>query len=162
MRLGWDFDFADLLSQPLLLRDWLRVHEREITEMARGPEDILLQGCLLWGIIYKTVYEMKRRNPAFITVRHEDLSRDPSGQFPALFGLLGLDFSEDAARAVRNHSGDGNPAEISRRNVHSVRLDSRTNLENWKHRLTPREIERVRELTADICPLFYDETDWER
>lgn len=161
MRLGWDFDFADLLSQPLLLRDWLAGYENEISKLVQGSKNILIQGCLLWSIIYKVVYEMKERNPGFITLRHEDLSQDPQARFLALFEKLGLDYSAKAARVIQKYSGRDNPVEVSRQNVHSVRVDSRTNLENWKRRLAQEEIAKVRELTAEVYPLFYEEGDWD-
>jgi hypothetical protein len=42
-----------------------------------------------------------------------------------------------------------------------VRLDSRANLHNWKHRLTGEEIARVRRLTEETAALFYPEIAWE-
>ncbi len=38
--------------------------------------------------------------------------------------------------------------------MHAVRLDSRANLHNWKRRLTPDEIQRMRDLTEDTAALL--------
>ncbi len=57
-------------------------------------------------------------------------------------------------------SSSENPSELSRKKVHSVRLDSRANLHNWKHRLSAEEIARVRQLTEEVAYLYYPDVDW--
>ena len=41
-----------------------------------------------------------------------------------------------------------------------MRVDSRANLAGWRSRLSTAEIERVRQGTRDVWPLFYAEEDW--
>jgi hypothetical protein len=55
-----------------------------------------------------------------------------------------------------------NPAELAPRDPHAVRLNSRANLENWKHRLTQEEIERVLDATHDTVSLFYTDAERDR
>ena len=38
-------------------------------------------------------------------------------------------------------------------------LDSRANLDNWQHRLTTAEVDRIRELTADVAYLYYTDAE---
>lgn len=160
LRLDWPFDFADLLAQPLLVRDWLEPFLPEIEAVRSKPEDVIGQGSLLWRIIYQVVGELRDRYPQFRVVRHEDLSRDPLGGFRDLYASLGLDFTKRVQQVIVRSSYSANPAELSVRKAHSVRLDSQANLGNWRRRLSGAEIERVRALTAGVADRFYCAEDW--
>jgi hypothetical protein len=72
-----------------------------------------------------------------------------------------LAYTAKVQETIRNSSSSENPAELSRRKVHSVKLDSRANLENWKKRLSSDEIARVRDLTEDVASLFYADVNWD-
>jgi len=157
-RLDWSFDFRDLLEQPLLMHDHL---ERYRAAMEAGiADDIIGQASLLWAMIYKCLDTARRGWPSIRIVRHEDLSLDPVPGFKSLYEDLGLEFSPAAERSVVLSSSPANPAELSPDKVHSVRLDSRSNLENWKRRLTADEIARVRRITGEVARLYYPEEDW--
>ena len=157
-RLNWTFDFQDLLDQPLLMRDHLESFRSQM-ESAQS-KDVIEQGALLWKMIYKIVHFTRSRNPDFIIVRHEDLSRDPITEFRNLFQVLGLDYTHQIEKSILDSSGSENPMELSRGKAHDVRLDSRANMSNWKKRLTEDEIDRVREVTGDVAQLFYTDAEW--
>lgn len=157
-RLNWPFDFGDLLAQPLLMRDQLEPYRTGMESMPAG--DIIGQASLLWVMVYRSVQAARRSLPAVRVVRHEDLSLDPAAGFRDLYGQLGLDFTPRVEQSILRSSSSDNPAEVSRRNAHSVRLDSRANLHNWKRRLEPEEIRRVRALTEDVARDFYPEVEW--
>ena len=158
-RLNWSFDFRDLLDQPLLMRDHL---EQDRADMESMPaDDIIGQASLLWRMIYRVVHQSCERNPAFKAVRHEDLSLDPVGGYRALYQSLGLDFTPRAEKDILNSSSSENPTELSKNKTHSVKLDSRANMYNWKKRLTVEEIKRIRTLTEDVAGLFYSDVKWE-
>ena len=157
-RLNWTFDFADLLKQPLLMRDALEPY-REKMQSVR-PDDVIGQAALLWAMIYRSLAVVHQRNPALRVVRHEDISRDPSTCFRELYDELGLDFTSHVKRAILNSSSSENPAELSRQKIHSVKLDSRANLDNWKRRLSSEEIIRIRQATEEVVQLYYPEVDW--
>jgi hypothetical protein len=159
-RLGWSFDFNHLLEQPLLMRDHLEPFRAEMEGMLGRSEDIIGQGALLWRMIYHTVAQFGERFPDFQIVRHEDLSRHSVEGYRALYALLGLNFDRKVERTVLNSSASENPKELSRRKVHSVSLDSQANLANWKRRLAPDAINRLRRLTEDVASLYYPDTDW--
>jgi hypothetical protein len=152
-RLGWNFDFNDLLDQPLLMRDHLEPYREQMHEMK--AEDVIGQASLLWTMIYCFVHETCRLNPDFIVVRHEDLSRDPLGGYRDLYSRLGLAFTSQTEEKILNSSSSDNPTELSRKKVHSVKLDSLANIDNWKKRLTDNEIDHVLEITGDVLELFY-------
>jgi hypothetical protein len=160
-RLGWDFDFSDLLHQDLLMRDWLEPFRSQMETYLDKPEDVIGQSSLLWRMIYQVVDVFKTRFPQFIVVRHEDLSMNPISGYQQLYKDLGIGFTDRVEQAILQSSGSENPKELSKRAVHSVQLDSRANLQNWKRRLSPEEIERVRCLTQDLASRYYPEQAWE-
>jgi hypothetical protein len=160
-RLDWPFDLHDLLSQPWLMRDWLEPFRSEMEAMAKNPDDIIGQSCLLWRMVYQVVERFKKEYPQFQIVRHEDLSLDPVGGYRVLYASLGLSFTPQAEAAILSSSSSENPVELSKRAVHSVRLDSQANLHNWKRRLSPSEITRVRELTEEVAARYYPDLDWD-
>jgi len=157
-RLNWPLDFQDLLYQPLLMRDHLEPYRAQMQSIQ--PEDVIGQSALLWKLIYRSVHAAREQNPDFIMVRHEDLSMDPIPGYRALYKLLGLEFTQGVEKIILNSSSSENPRELSRKKVHGVKLDSRANLDNWKKRLTTKEIERVRTMTEDVCRLYYSDAEW--
>jgi hypothetical protein len=159
-RLKWSFDFHHLLSQAWLMEDWLAPFGNEMEKIKHSPQDIIGQSCLLWRSIYSIVKAYQQNHPGFQVVRHEDLSRDPIPGFSALYKKLGLRFTPRAAQRINATSSAGNPRELSRKSTHSIQLNSRANLENWKQRLSAEEISRIRQLTADVAIHFYPEEDW--
>jgi hypothetical protein len=93
-------------------------------------------------------------------VRHEDLSRDPVPGFRDLYRALGLGFTPRAERTVLKFSSSENPKEPPRDKVHSVKVDSRAGLGNWRKRLSEQEIRRIRDITQGVSQLYYAEESW--
>lgn len=157
-RLNWPFDFQDLLSQPLLMRDHLEPYRAEMQDMK--ADDVIGQAALLWKLIYGSVHTIGQLHPEFAIVRHEDLSRDPISGYRALYDVLNLEFTPRVEKTILSSSSSENPRELSRKKVHAIKLDSRANVDNWKKRLTVEEIARVREMTEDISKLYYSDAEW--
>jgi hypothetical protein len=167
-RLNWPFDFQDLLKQPALMRDHLEADRADMEKIQ--ADDIVGQAALLWRMIYRAVHSTLRLRstqdgarqlfPHFKIVRHEDLSRDPVAGYKSLYESLGLTFNDKVRDTILNSSSSENPAELSQKKVHSVKLDSRANLDNWKKRLSTDEISRIRQLTEDVSHLFYSDNEW--
>ena len=108
-----------------------------------------------------TVHATRERIPSINILRHEDLSLDPVSGYARAYESLGLAYTAQVQETIRNSSSSENPVELSSRKTHSVKLDSRANLENWKKRLAPDEIKRVRALTEDVASLFYADVKWD-
>ncbi len=157
-RLDWAFDFRDLLDQPALMQKWLDVDRAEM-ELTH-PDDVIGQAALLWRIVYRVVARMMKQHPSFVVVRHEDLSLDPLSCYRDLYAALDLDFTPQVEETILKSSSAENPAELSRKKVHAVKLDSRANLDNWKKRLSEAEIKRIRKITGKTARLFYSEEEW--
>ena len=157
-RLNWPFEFQDLLDQPLLMRDFLEPYRAQME--AAKTDDVIGQSALLWTVIYHSVHEALQRNPGFIAVRHEDISRDPVNGYRAMYEKLDLDFTPRVEKIILKSSSSDNPAEPSRKNIYAVKLDSRANIDNWKKRLTDDEIKRIRTVTEEVAHLFYPDLEW--
>jgi hypothetical protein len=128
--------------------------------MAKIPDDMIGKSCLLWRMVYQIVEQFKQEYPHFQVVRHEDLSLQPVAGYRALYTALDLSFTAQAEQAILSSSSSENPVELSKRAIHSVQLDSQANLHNWKRRLSPEEIKRVRQLTEEVAARYYPELDW--
>lgn len=157
-RLGWHFDFENLLNQPLLMKDYLEQDRDAMQSIDKN--DIVTQGALLWKLIYRFVQQNEKLISNLNIVRHEDLSIDPVAGFQGLYQKLGLDFTEEVKANILNSSSSENPNKLSKGKTHSVKLDSRANLDNWKKILMPEEVTKIRNITEDISSHFYSKEDW--
>jgi Sulfotransferase family len=157
---GWAHPFSHFVVQPALMEDHLKPFKAEIESFAEEENDILDQASLLWRLIHKTIADYRTQHPEWVIVRHEDLSRDPLQGFGAIFEALDLPYTEDVQDAIRRSSSASNPADRdeNRHLFHS--RDSRANVDNWRRRLTPEEVEQVRARVADVSPLFYADDEW--
>ncbi len=160
-RLGWNFDFADLLAQEQLMQDWLEPFRADIEFQAGKQSDLISQGALLWRIVYYVASKLALENPKVQIVRHEELSRHPEIEFQKLYAHLELPFSEKARRGIRRATQEKNPSELSMRSIYSTKLDSAANLRNWRKRLSNEEIARIWEITKDVASNYYTDEDWD-
>jgi hypothetical protein len=158
-RLNWNFDFKDLLDQPLLMRDHLEAQRDEM--LAMKADDVIGQASLLWKLIYASVQTSRKLTTDFQVVCHEDFSRDPVNKYRDLYAALGLGFTSRVEKEILNSSSSENPAELSLKKTHSVKLDSAANIKNWKKRLGESDIKRIRTLTEGVSELYYSNEDWE-
>lgn len=159
-RLGWRTDFDQLLDQPLLVRDLLGPYRGRLESMRDRGDDLVGQGSHLWCGIYGSLIGRLTASSELLVVRHEDLSRDPCGEFERLYAALHLPFSPRVRRVIERASMAGNASEVSVGHPHRVRLDSRANLENWRRRLTAEEIARIRSITSEAASHYYPDIDW--
>lgn len=160
-RLGWRFNFDHLLRQPLLVRDLLEPWHHDIADLAADKNVGLVDhAALLWRVMYGTVDRWRSEWPAWQYIRHEDLSRDPHAGFALLFDWLGEEYGDSVARFVSSTTAPGNPVAAPRGQTHALRRDSRANRSAWMAQLDSHEIERLRELTADVADRWYGPEDW--
>jgi hypothetical protein len=160
-KLGYRFDFRDLLDQESLMRDHLEPFRADMEAACEDPDDVVGQGCLLWRVIYGFVASHAAHDDNALLVRHEDLSSDPITRYAELYDRLGLDLNEAAYRTISHYTSEQNPREVALRRYGSVPLNSRASIYSWRKRLTSDEIERVRRETQDVCAEFYAERDWD-
>ena len=141
-----------------MMRDFLQ-QDQAALEAVR-PDDIIGQASLLWRVLYRAVHQTLQKRSDIIGVRHEDLSRDPVSGFRSLYQRLGFDFTPKVEDIILNSSSSENPTKLDKNKTHSVKLDSRAALDNWKKILTPEEIARIRRMTEGVSEFFYSAEEW--
>lgn len=157
---GWTHPFSHFLNQPALMEDHLSPFRDEIAAFTREEHDILDQAALLWRIVHQTIDRYRTRHPEWNVVRHEDLSRDPIGGFESLYQELDLPYTDAVRKEIRRSSSSSNSADRDTDDRRFLARDSRANIDNWRRRLSPSEIETIRTQVADVSPLFYADDEW--
>jgi len=160
-RLNWDFDPSRwVLSQPLLLRDYLSGLEDELKLLKESKSDIIDQTALMWKVMYFVVLKYKQEYPDWIYLRHEDLSRNPLDQFKELFRRLGLNFTDEVREQIAEYSNESNPSHSN--TVGSVRkLNSKKVISQWKKVLSAQEVKRIKNIVGEVSKYYYSDSDWE-
>lgn len=161
-RLDWQFDFGNLSSQERLLAGDLAEYADEIRAAARGGLDVIDQAVLLWRIFTARSLAYRDAHPDWLVLRYEDLAADPVTGFAKLYADLDLSWSPQVKQRVEALTGEGNVTEVAAGDRGGVERNSGEAMWTWLRRLTPQEIARIREGTADLGPAFYGDTDWER
>lgn len=150
----WGFDFHNLSRQKELMRGWLSPFRDEIQKACDEPGDLVDQGVLAWNVLHYVILDYQRRYPSWLFVRYEDLANDPLSGFRGLYDYLGLRLGLRIEETIVSYTREGNPAEVE--SVEYQPRDARKGLHNWKQRLSPEEVERVKRSTQEIAAHFYE------
>jgi hypothetical protein len=151
---NWRFDFANFTGQPDLLDGPLAPWREQIEAAAHTPPELGAHAILLWNCIYGTALRYRETHPHWIYRTHEEMSLDHTREFARLFKALGLTFGPAQQQALEETSGTHNPSEQTEQ---QFRRNSRANIDNWKTRLAPAEIDVILKATEDVRAQFYDE-----
>lgn len=155
-RLGWHFDFDDLLRQQHLMRDMLDPFSEDMR--AASQADIVSQAATLWKIVYSIALQYRERHKDWLFVRHEDACNAPLETFQYVFARLGIEASPESDRFIAESTSSSNNVETDR--THELNRSSRSLAYAWHQRLTQEEIESVRSITNDVASHFYTDEDW--
>lgn len=157
--LGWSVSFTELLGQPALVQDHLGDYADRLRDLEDSP-DWLARSCLLWNAAYDVVDRAFRHLPGVHLVAYEALVQDPQQGFADLYRTSGLTWSPRASDRVRAATTE-RPGAAQGAMRWSLRgglsrtayrpMSSGTALATYRERLTPDEVDRVRELTADVA-----------
>ena len=147
----WKDDFHHFTAQPRLM-ELLASYRDDIERCAAEPPSVVEQAALLWNCIYSVAWDWRNTKPDWLFVRHEDLSRDPVAAFRPLFARLDLEFGARQISYIEEVSGVGNPSEQT---ADEFRRNSHANIDNWKRRLSAKEIDLVMARTEDVRRKFY-------
>jgi hypothetical protein len=141
LRLGWDYDFENLLAQPLLMQRLAPWREAmEATVGRTGP--MLDRVSLLWRVIYGALGDGELAPAAPYLFSYEQAVADPTTAFRDLFRHLDLAFPPEIETAAA-HGAD------------ATRADA------WREQLTADDVARVRLLTQPEAERWgYDAAKW--
>jgi Sulfotransferase family len=148
-RLGWTVYFHELLEQPLLVRDHPHL---SVLRPLVGSQDRLAKAVALWRAARTTAVDLAARCPGIMLVDYEHLASDPRTGFRRLYEWSGLIWTARAEErvlracttATGRTAGGFTWSGLSRTAYRP--MDSRRALAAATTRLSPEEIQRVREL----------------
>jgi len=166
-KLGWKAQLHDLLRQPLLMRDLLGPYEDDLRAMADST-DYVAKAALLWRVAYSVVSDLDAQHPGLFYIRrYEDLASNPETAFRELYGVCDLNWTEESRKRIIWATTDHGKAEAQR--SWTLRgglsrtafrpMDSRSTFGSFRSRLSPEEIDQIREITEPVAPKFYDAKD---
>ena len=157
--LGWRVDLRDLLDQPLLVRDHLAPWQEDLERAAAG--DWVDQMCALWNVSHRIVDEFRTEVAGLRVWRYEHLAASPMEEFGSMYEWMGLDWSTSAQQVVRDATSTASETKgfawslrggLSRTAFRP--MDSATAAKAAEGRLTPDEVRRVRDATAEVAARF--------
>jgi hypothetical protein len=128
LRLGWDYDFENLLAQPLLMRrlePWRA--EMEARTSRRGP--MIERVTLLWRVIYGALATGDLAPTHPLVVRHEIASTRPVETLRAVCAHVGVPLTPELESAAEQRADAGRA-------------------ESWRQHMTADQIAAVRTATA--------------
>lgn len=158
-RLGWRFDFTDLLGQPDVLDLLGDAAEDAVLGQTKGAGDPVVEAAYLWKLLHRVIARYRETHPEWTFVRYEDLARDPLPRFTEIFAKLGLTFGDRARRQIEFLSGETNPAD--RENDPRVtRVASSAHAAKSLRRLSDEDRDRVRDIVGPVASLYYSEEEW--
>jgi hypothetical protein len=160
LRLDWRFDFASFASQPALLDHDVAPFAAEIQAAARHRLDAVAEAGLLWRRPYATVDRYHRERPDWLFLRHQDVSARPVYGFQAMCRHLGTAYSPPIANEVSRTTSPGNPVDARPGEVHALLRDSRRATANWRPRMDPGDIAKLRSSVEDVSSGFYTDVEW--
>lgn len=156
-RMGWLYDLDWLRSQSCLRETYLRsVLDQELVR----EEDTVEVAALVWRCVYQVLSWYMARNPNMILLRHEDVSENPRDVFRALYERLNLNYTKRIDKKVHRFTQQSNPSAPKPGKIHTLKRNSRDIVHRWKKLLTPDQVQRVRDITADIPDVWYSDEDW--
>ncbi len=159
-RLNWRYNFAELLQQPLLLRDHLAPFAAQIAEYAAVENDIIDRAALIWKIVYHVVHKYQQQYDHWLYRRYEDLACNPVLEFETLFRAFSLDFSPAVQTVIQTYTDATNPVEAPEKDWAMRKRNSAANIQSWKQKLTEAEIDRLRSQVEAVSQYFYTDADW--
>jgi hypothetical protein len=144
-RLGWEPDPAALLENPRLVAD----HLRPFADLIRSAERFWERAGALWAATIHVIHRQTRETDGRLIVAYEWLCGDPAARFEELYRLLGMTWSEGTARRVRQTNAEGDNL------VYSLNRPTASQVDRWKERVAPEEIEACRRFVEPFGLPYY-------
>lgn len=144
-RLGWNPRLEMLLENQRLVDD----HLHPFQDLIRSAQGYWERVGAYWGAIMYVVHRQTAAAGGRRTVAYEWLCGDPEARFQELYRHLGLPWNTRAQHFLRraNSERDRRPSSLSRIAMRQV--------DDWKQRLTPRDIDACRRYVEPFGLPYY-------
>jgi hypothetical protein len=154
---SWDINFHHFLSRKVFTQDSPKLNAETIAN-----KSIIEKACIFWNLYHQKVAELQTSTKNDIFLRHEDISLAPLETLSKVISALGIDAilpPEDVILRYQTKRENNRTVSQSTK-VFNLQRDSKANVYYWKQRLTEKEINQVRQLTADVSQHFYLDDEW--
>jgi hypothetical protein len=119
----------------------------------------------MWVLVNEKARDDARGDSRYVTVRYEDVCRDPINRVGDLFSVCGLDWDRQTAEFLRASTLEYRPAGLNRitqdsRRYYSIFRNPIASADKWKSEMKPEDIQRVFRVVrqSDLASL-YPETE---
>jgi hypothetical protein len=149
---NWNYNFSDLLVQDEFLKNFLSDFYNQIKVYASKPHNIIDNAILLWNIFFTIILKYKKTYPSWYFVRHEDIALNPIEEFKKIFHYLNIPFTMHINDQIIQYT------KSKKHSSHTTSFgprDAKEVLNNWRHRLTITEIDRIIQSTGQLSKHFY-------
>lgn len=133
-RLGWDFDFGQLLVQEQLLDDHL---SGEVGLLHRDDLNYPQRMGLLWRCVYKvltTFTQEAGEEQSWVLKRHEDICTQPRKEFRDVFRRIGSSFDGEVEQFISKHMNTSNSVKAGGK-THKLQRNSSGLVDYWRSTL---------------------------
>jgi len=158
---GWEFSFDNFLEQKSLMKKIPEKYRKKIEIFTKSKKDKIDQAILLWRIIYYFTNQYRKKYPNWIFLKHENLSKNPVGEFEKLYKRLSITYNQKIMNKIIEYTNCSNKIYISinsKRNT--VKRNSERQIGIFHERLSKEEILYIKKKSKDIWPYFYTNEDW--
>lgn len=159
IHLGWEASLERLASQDRLMSDLFEGNRRRIIEARDGPDEVL-KTAVMWSSCYDVVDRHFRAIPGVEIVTYESLAISPISGFDELYESLDLTMTDRARGRIAAATSSPTDQRRAFRWTGASRtayqpMDSSSNLETYRDRLTTEQITVVDRATSETRSRFY-------
>ena len=141
----------EILKQPSLMEDHLNPY-LTVLEKAKTPYEIF---GALWGARNRVITDLMPKYPEWKIVFYEDLCSDPIKCFRELFDHFNLTWTVKVQKYINRTTIEKKPGKYSTYRV------TKNQINKWKRKMTPSEIEQVRTFVEPFnLPFYNTDSDW--
>jgi hypothetical protein len=158
-RMNWTFDFNQFLSREKLMNDFFQDEK----ELMSQPLEYAQASALLWNCVYKVLHRYNQKNKdskRWLVMRHEDICLEPYESFNKICRFLDIDMGKKMAGFISKTTNSSTVQPNNKQSIHLYR-DTRKLAYDWKNKVSPEDVEKIKPFTQDIAGHYYDDESWQ-
>ncbi len=159
-QLGWLFSFnSTLLDRQAFFRRYFT--EKEYMKLIQYKQrSFAVQVGLMWISIYKVLTSYSRRQPSFLTIKHENVCLKPDENFKKIFKWCNLEYTNSIRKEILKKTKSANPINARNNAIHDLTRNSQKLVNHWKDSVTLKEKNILRKIAEPIAQFYYDGATW--
>lgn len=145
LKLNWDFDFNNILSQQALIDNYLLDYVDIIRQYNYVGMDVS-KASVLWCVIYKVLERMTQNNDKVVWVKYEDICTRPLEKFKQIANLLNLEWTDQIQQKIEK-STESNVTFSNNITKNHIR-DTLKMTDIWKERLSSADLDKIDQVVS--------------